>query len=310
MGEAVQRGIELFQKDNPSEDVEFVFEDHKYDAKTAITALHIIRNVGGAELIVVWGNTPASACAPIAQQQKFPMIAASMNPDARKRSFVVTLGAPVSKVVEKIYEQFVTWSIRKPAAVSVDIGNALQALEILNKKLAGILSTKVVSSDEIDFKSIILGLKAKGVDGVVLFLIPQQAMTFLRQAKQMNYLPKIVGGDVFADETFQREAAALTNSFVFIYGSVPKPFMQRVQKLFGSLSYFYETAVGYSLASLASSVVHLDKSNSKVQGVIDRLSKLELSSLPLGNPIFLDTPEEGRHIEVDAGIYSLPVNSE
>ena len=307
MGEAFRRGVELSQRDGLASHVEFIFEDHKYDGRMAVTALHKLRGTDDIDLAIVWGNTPSSSCAPVAEQQKIPMIAESMNPDAKGRQYVVTLGSPIEQLVDRIFEQFDEWKLVNPAAVSVDLGNALQGVELLNKKLNGKLHVKTVASDESDFKTILAGLKSRAVDGLLLFALPDQALMFLRQANQLQYFPKIVGGDVFADRSFQEEVAKLTPNLKLAYGAVDPKFIRRLMDLPESASYFFETASGYALASLAESIAIKAKSAPADANPLSLLGSIDVSGLPLGNMRFVENEEYGRHFEVDGAIYSVPL---
>ncbi len=158
--------------------MQFIFDDNRYDGRTTITALHALRATSGVRFIVVWGNTPSAAASPVAEQHKIPMLAISSNPDARDRRFVVSLGFPLEKLVDCMIRRFKRENVERHAALTVDLGNALEAVRLLDQRLGGGVLQKVVSSDESDFKPIILQLKARQISGLALFLLPQQALTF------------------------------------------------------------------------------------------------------------------------------------
>jgi ABC-type branched-subunit amino acid transport system substrate-binding protein len=218
MGVSFRRGVELWLADHPNSKVSFLYEDHKYEGKAVVTGLHSLRGNSDIQMAIVWGNAPAGAAAPVAEQQKIPTLVISSNPDAKGRRFVASLGPPINIVVDKIVEHAHVAGIKKLGAVTIDMGNAVEVIDRVGQKHVGGVFTKVVSNEEVDFKPVINQLKSRDIDGIVLFLIPQQALTFLRQAKQMQYSPSIVGGDVFAVESFQRSAAQLTPKINFGYG--------------------------------------------------------------------------------------------
>ena len=307
MGEAFRRGIELSQKDGAADHVQFMFEDHKYDGKTALTALHKLRGVDGIDLAVVWGNTPSGSCAPVAEQQEIPMLAVSMNPDAKGRRYVTTFGPPIEALIDRVAKQFDDWNLKEPGAVSVDLGNALLGIEMLKKQLNGKLLVKTIASDESDFKTLIAGLKSKGIDGLVLFATPEQALTFLRQAKGLQYFPKIVGGDVFAEHSFNREALQLTQNLVFVYGAVDARFIKRLAAMDGSTSYFFEVASGYALASMAEHLAMNDQQGSSKANPLSFLDTFDLSKLPVRQMRFLENSDYGRHFEVAGEMYQVPL---
>lgn len=310
MGEAFRRGYDLFQREHPNSPVKHVFEDHRYEGKDTLSALHKLRNVDRADLVVVWGNMPSSSAAPIAESSRIPLLGISMNPDAKDRQFVVTLGPPIEKGVETLFQQLLLWKAERPAAVTVDIGSAIKAVETLRDKLGGKLLIKTISSNESDFKTLIATLKRESIDALVLFAVPEQALTFLKQAKQMNFTPKILGGDVFADDPFQTASADLNGQIFFVYGAVAPTFLDKLFREFRNTSYFFETATGYSVAALVDQVsknpaLREDKSN-----ILDLLTTANLAELPISNLRFLNDSTSGKHFESEAAIYAAPVTKE
>lgn len=298
MGEAFKRGFELFQRENPNSPLEFLFEDHRYDGKAAVSAFRKLKDFNHVDLNIVWGNTPGDSCAPIAEQEKFPTIAISMNPVSKGRTQVLSLGPPLEKLLAKVLEQFKAWNLAHPEAVSIDIGNALKGMEDLKISLNGNFNLTVVASEEADFKSILLGLRARHADGLVLLLMPQQAMTFLKQAKDLNFFPKIIGGDVFADQEFRAAGAKLSPGLSYVYGAVDPVFVEKVASVYRNTSYFFETATGYTVAMLAQRAWA-----SGTPKILDSFASVKLDGVPILGLELKDSQDLGRHFESAGSIY-------
>jgi len=306
MGKAFIDGVELYGQDNPSSParIGFYFEDHRYDGKTAVSALHKLRTVNKVDFLIVWGNTPSGTCAPIAENLKFPMLAVTYNPDAKGRKYVISFGPKVKHGVERIAQQFRDWNLTNPAAVSVDVGNALLAVNMLKEKVDGDLLVRTVSTDEVDFKSILTGLRAKKVDGLLLFAAPNQAITFARQAVELNYRPKIIGGDVFADQSFQQNMVKHLGDLAYVYGAVQTEFLARLKKRSEDTSYFFDTATGYTLAALVDRLSqHRVKAlSSNLINVMRGVSGEDVPVLGLN----LDEDDEyGLHIDTAVKVYRV-----
>ncbi len=310
MGASFRRGVELYRADHPEAQVSFVFEDHKYDGKSAVTALHALRAQKDVELVVVWGNAPSSAAAPVAEQQKLPMLAVSMNPDARGRKFVVSLGSPIERVANTVVEKLRSSGTLHPGAVVIDIGNALEAIELIDRGLGGGALKKIVANEEVDFKPILSQFKSRSIDGIVLFLLPQQALTFLKQAKQMEYFPHIIGGDVFAVESFQKEALEFTQKASLVYGAVNPDFRERLSKIPDGSSYFFEAATGYSVAAISGALVERWKGGASSGDPLEVSSSLDLKGLPISSLEFKEDSSFGRHFEAGVSIYPLAPHTE
>jgi len=304
MGQAFRRGIALYGEEHSgfSKWVVFQYEDHRYDGKATVSALHKLRDTDKVDIVVIWGNTPSGSSAPIAERIKMPMVAISMNPDAKGKKHVISFGPKIEPLVDKVIEKFSEWKLSKPAAVTVDIGNAILGVEMLKEKLDGELFVKIVASEETDFKTLLTQLKLKGVDGLFLLTLPNQALTFLRQATQQKFSPKIVGGDVFAEDIFQKKAGEFPLELTYVYGAVEDRFIKKLKQRFDTSSYFYEAASGYTLASLLHQLAKKRSDNPKID-VIREFRNLKRDDTPIVGLRVLDDDEYGLHYENDAYVY-------
>lgn len=284
----------MYQEDHPDSDLRFVFEDHRYDGKTSISVLQKFKNIDKVDYAVVWGNTPSSTCAPVAERIELPMLGISFNPDAKGRKMVMTFGPKIEDHIDQVVAQFDRWKLETPAAVSIDIGNAVQGVEMLAERLSGKLITKFITNDEADFKSLLVQLRSKGVDGLLLFLMPQQAITFIRQADELEYPLKIVGGDIFAEDAFYESISSYSSEVAFVYGGVSQSFVNRIVKQWSSKSYFYETASGYAIAKLFEAF----------NGDKIRIEEIDKTAMPVLGFQFRNDQAFGRHFGVKSMIYS------
>ena len=302
MGEAFRRGTELAKADGKATKIDFHFEDSKYDGKTTLSALHKLKSSNNIDVAIVWGNTPVGVAAPVAETLQLPMIGLSQNHDARGRKYVITVGPSIEQEIEQIYQQVLSWNIKVPAAVSADIGNALLGLRMLESKLPDGLLIKTFAENENDFKTIIASLKAKSVDGLVLFAVPEQGLTFLKQAKQMNFFPNIIGGDVFATDSFQREAQQLSSKLVFVYGAVSDPFLHRIKTAYADSSYFFETACGYFTSTMLDTLA--SKNESWHERPFIGLKDLTFDTDIIPHAQYIEDAVHGSHVELGMKIYS------
>ena len=305
MGQSFKRGIDLYIEDHPQAKLERIYEDHRYDGKTVVTALHAVSAKAHDGLVIVWGNAPASAAAPVAEQQHIPTLAVSMNSDAKGRGYVVSLGPPLREVVGEILKALQYVGAKRVGAVAVDIGNSLEAIGLISEALGGDVTTKIVSNDEVDFKSVIMQLRSRSVDGLVVFLLPQQALTFLRQAKQLNYSPAIVGGDVFGVDSFRKEAESLSSKVGFVYGAVRPDFINRLAQSPAGASCFFEVATGYSIAAMIDGAVDRSRVLPAGGDILHQLASVDTAGLPLTKIEYSKTNDFGRHFEVGSQYYAI-----
>lgn len=305
MGEAFRRGVELWVKQNQqsAENIEIVFEDHRYDGKSTIAAIQKLSELEQIDLLVVWGNMPSGVIAPIVEQKKLPTILVSMNPDALNRNYVVTLSSKIDLLTKSTVSFFKANRSANPAAVSIDIGNAVVAVQLLSKELGGKLIEYFVPNDSADFNSTIAKLKSKKVDAVFLLTMPEQALTFARQAAAQKFDVPIIGGDIFADTTFQELFISLSSKLAFVYASIAESFIEGLQNEYSNISYFGESAAGWVSIDLISQLgKHAQEGTSKE--FFSYLPKVSFLNSPIEQLELAEDQEFGRHLKHQVGVYS------
>jgi hypothetical protein len=304
MGASFKHGFELYRSDHPESRVQFHFLDHRYEGRETATALHSLRNMHKARISVVWGNTPSSVAAPIAEQQKFPLLAVSSNSDSAGRRFVTTMGPPLTAIAEKLVAHLREVQAVRPGVLMVDLGNATQVAADVERRLGGVTLNKVVGAQEVDFTPAISQLKSRGVDGLVLFLLPDQALTFFKQAKQLQYLPHIIGGDVFAVESFQKRVAPLSQHTSYVYSTVDHVFIERLSTEPAGTSYFGEVAMGYTIAALCDALARRTGATDQPENILDKLSSLPLTGLPIPGLSYQQDSGENRRLITGVSVYA------
>lgn len=123
-GEVVRNGIEMAVAENPANfsTIRFLFEDNQYDSKRAIAAYHKLRLTDQVNLVFAWGEAPALAIAPVAEKDKFPLIALSTDPKPlRNFQYTVRFINSQSEYAEKLVTYLRTQGIKKIGMVMADV---------------------------------------------------------------------------------------------------------------------------------------------------------------------------------------------
>ena len=170
--------------------------------------------------------------------------------------------------------------------------------------LGGNLDIHVVPTEENDFRSLLNQLRSKGVDGMLVFLLPDQAMNFAKQAAEVHFTPPMIGADIFADTQFGDTISKYIPRLAFVYSAVDPRFIERVKSSLGGGSYFFEVASGYTLGELACAL-GTKKEHNKTESLIDEISNFKFRDSPIVGLTLKDDEEYGRHFENDAKIYYL-----
>jgi ABC-type branched-subunit amino acid transport system substrate-binding protein len=252
MGQSFRRGFEMYQSEHPADtsDVDILFDDHRYDGKQSVTSFHQMTGAARVDYFVAWGNMPSETLAPIAESAKVPALFFTNASVAQNRKHVVAMGNRAAGTVQAISDFLLTSQARNPAALSLNVGNALTVVDAVNARLSGRLLVLTFEPDLTSFQPLILRMKKASVDKLILFALPEQALTYARQAAALKFSPETIGGDLFADQTFLRSARSMLKSLNFVYGKVSPEFIERYQKYSEDFSFFFEAASGYSLAEI------------------------------------------------------------
>jgi hypothetical protein len=219
-------------------------------------------------------------------------------PLALNKKWVVSFGPKAIKVMEKIDKYFNDSSCSSVASLSVDLGNALESVEILNSMRSGNLIQHVFSTSEADFKNHIASLKRQSVNCLLLFMLSEQANSFANQLKQFKFTPNIIGGDVFDDYQFLMRTRASALPVAFADGAVTDKF--RKEMLSQKKNFVYSIAVGYVISKIAFDISNISKLS---ENFITNLKLSENTNLPIEELKLLNDEEYGWHFENDIKIY-------
>jgi hypothetical protein len=287
MGQSVNNGLELYKKENPDKvkDITFVIEDSKYDGKETSTVVNKLITTDKVDMLFVWGVTPSEIAAPIADQKKVPTIIGTYLTQSAKHKSVVEFGPSEDSCLDPMVEYLSKDGGEKHdyGAISIDIGSAMSALNAIDRKTGYTMPREFVPSDVTDFKSIITKFKNKKIKRVILFLFPEQALTFLRQAKALSYEVSVLGGDIFAEEKFFIEAKTLTPRLFISYGRIAPWLEEKYRSTYHQASYLSEAGYGYSIGAISSMI--LNKKEALHSSTFRELiAKLPVKELPIAKP--------------------------
>ena len=124
----------------------------------------------------------------------------------------------------------------------------------------------------------------------------------------MKYYPKIIGGDIFAEEDFQKHLRNYPAEVSFVYGSTNETFVDRIKAHYHETSYFYETASGYALASLLSKLARKAGDKRGLE-LITELKQVNPVSPAISDIRLLNDDQYGAHFDVAAALYKATPKS-
>lgn len=239
-GAAARNGIELARKENPVlfSDIEFLYEDHKYEGRMALSAFNKLVTVDNIDLMYLWGYGPVQAVAPVAEQRKQPLIAVTGEQGiALKRDYIVRFCYHGEQAALEILPYLRKKGVKKIGILKTELAFINSILDGLRKNLADGESVEVIDSfqfENTDFKSSITRLKSMSYDAVGVFLGSGQISQFYRQAASQGYDGFTFGTDFFESKTEIVDSGAGIDGAVFPAPFVSEDFKKRYLDQFGN----------------------------------------------------------------------------
>lgn len=253
-GEAVRNGVELAREDakGNATSIIFLYEDDSYEPRKGVVAFQKFRTVEKVNFIFAWGIEPSLAIAPIAEREKFPIIAGSLDPRTIKdKKYVVNAFAPYEEYscrLAKILNDngfkhlgLIKSEVSLFDGLSTGVRNCLlsgQSLELIDSFIPG----------DQDFRSAITKLKNQHYDAVGVYLTTPQLFTFFKQAAELKYKTQFFGPTLFYSRDLVKNAATeLTGSF-FAHNIASKEFSDRYINRFKNDTHVAYAAHAYEIA--------------------------------------------------------------
>ena len=257
-GAAVKQGIDLaISEAEPSfRNLQFVFEDNQYESAKAVSALQKLKNVDAVSLVYTWGEAPLHSIAPIAERQRIPVVAMSLDPGPAigKRYIIRSINYSEQYAI-KTLDYLRSKGLKRLGIINTEDPFFNSMITGLKKHLTQGETLEVVAAvtpDEQDFKPQIAKLKTRQFDAVGVYLLSGQVSQFYRQSKSFDFKTPTFGTDVFESASEIAQAQGGMNGAFYPNIEVPKGFVDTYVKRYGNdtqIAYAYNA---YCFAKLSS----------------------------------------------------------
>lgn len=296
-----RNGTELEIKDNPElfKNVKFIYDDHQYDPKQAISSFHKLVQTEQVDILFVWGSGPCLAVAPIAEQAKVPTFcfAGDQKPNLK---YVVGFVPPFVNYSRELRKYLDTEKISSISAVVSEIPflvNVQHAMEdeYSQRQDVETIPAELVEPSVQDFRSIILKLKSKKIDALALFLLPHQLVPFLQQAEQLHYRPRVLfGADTFNAALARPLHTTLLKGTASVDLIAKQEFTDRYTTIFNTEDNVTFAANAYEFAILAAKLL---QSGAGGDQIIHRLREQEHGDGVAGAWQYRESAKYGQYVE-------------
>ncbi len=283
-GEASKQGFEMLKKEKPETNLEFLYEDSKYDSKIGITAFNKLADVDKPDVIISWGTGPSAAIAPIAERKHQPTILISGDPEIIKgKKYVIDFlnnpldfsKAQVTFLREKGY--------KKIAVVKTEIQYLEAFLEGIENNLVPGETLEVIDSfqpdSSVNFQSAItkikMGLKKNKFDVLAVLLGNGQIGSFYKKMAEQKLSIPTFGSDVLNSKTERINSGPSIEGATFASINLNPDFVDKFASMNSNSDQIAPAANSYDLANLLNDLFSEDYKNNKKLTPEEILAKIE-----------------------------------
>jgi len=259
-GIALVNGIELLNSENSNPNVEYIFEDNKWDSKEAISAFNKLVQIDGVDVVINWGTPTSEAIAPLVGEI-VPFIAITTEPEITALSPYIIRGGfnRPDEYIAKVWEHLRSNDVKKIGVIKTEIvylNSLLNELEKAKNADESVVLIDNFNFGDSDFKSAIAKLSENEYDAIGVLLVSGQISTFYKQAEELGVdLPITFGSDFFESQSEIDGAQGLMNGAVYANTGISEEFVDKYVATFKGSSQMASAGYGYDLAKILNSVV-------------------------------------------------------
>lgn len=293
-GTALKNGFELAiaEQSDKFKNIKFIYEDSKYEGKTALSAYNKLLTIDKPNLFYTWGVSPNEALIPVLAKNNTPTVVETTIKEATiDKPNIVRAARTGEGIAKAIVSNFLNKKDDKVIIVSAEIPffrdiNSFISLNDTNKAVKKI---EYFSGEEQDFKSFILSIKKNKFTTVGIFLLPDQTCNFLKIAAELNYTPRFFGTELFDSKDLIANCPDNIEGIHFTSSNVSKNFRQKYFKTYKLDNYLSHAGQAYDAANIIAQAVYAMNSKEQKIDIIDEITAIKMHSGVVGEFKFSNT---------------------
>ena len=313
-GGAVRNGLQFALEEEPSQfrHVRFIFDDNRYDSKTALSVFHKHKNSDAVSLFFIWGDTPSLAVAPLAEASKSPLVAVLTDPDSvREMTHVVRFISSRHQYAEALVKYLGEKQIKRIGLLYSQSPYNTNHMRSLKASLRSDQELTLIADHlptDLDLKSSILKAKAGNFDMVGLYLHPRQIPVFFRHARSMQFSAPVFGADAFESKTVIEQSLGSMDGAVYPMNPVSPEFHQRYRERFGTDTQIVYAANAYEFAKTMAYLQPKLAADHSPSNILRQLQLISGRSGVLGNYSYRQSERDGQYFEFPIAIKQIRGN--
>jgi len=302
-GVGAKNGIEMARRHRPEsfKNIELIYEDSQWDARTAVSAFNKLRVVDRASLILNWGNPTTEAVASIAEQTRTPLIGMTLDPvPSIGKKFVIRSTNSADQFSARLVEYLKSAGYKNMGVVMAQNTYVEGLYEGIEKSLADDQKIEVVdryNMDDQDFRSSIAKIRGRNYDAIGVFLISGQIHGFYRQMASQNLTVPTFGTDFFESKTEILMSQGGMNGAVYSHLGTSDSFREEYVELHGNDLQIAYAANWYDMAMLLGDVFTNLSKTASAEDIMTSLRESGVRQGVGGEFQYRETPEDGPHFQ-------------
>jgi ABC-type branched-subunit amino acid transport system substrate-binding protein len=239
-GTAVRNGIELLRETNPAafKHIELLYQDSKWDPKTAVEVFHNLHAIQKVDIIYNWGNPTSDAVAPIAERKAVSIIAMSSNHRiAAGRSYIVRSINAAEELGKLLAAHLLARGFKSTGVLLVENTYVQGLYDGMAQEFSKHGTAQAIgpfSLDQQTFGSLLPRIKSSHFDALGVFLVSGQLSSFYRELAVQHFKIPTFSADFLDSENEIRSAGPLVEGAVFPTFDVTDTFREQYLKTFGN----------------------------------------------------------------------------
>lgn len=311
-GIAIKNGFELAKSNTPEnfKNIQFIYEDSKYEGKTAVTAFQKLKNQKNTDLYYLWGVSPTEALLPITEVNKIPVIAETTIKEATANGKYIVRAARTGEVIAKaLTEELAMRNKKKVLFLNTEIpfyNDILKHMEILlPQKGIAVQHIERILPNETDLKSILARVSKIDFDAIGVFLLPAQLINYYKEAKVLNLTQQAFNADILGSNSLINDCTDNVNGTFLSQVGLTKEFQDLYIKTYKNDSHIGQAAQAYDVAELVAELFGNLQGKLNNDQIIAAITKIAPHSGATGNFIFTDTVDGGKELKMPVEINEI-----
>lgn len=302
IGTAIKNGVELARFEHPKllRNLTFIYEDDQFDAKQGISAYRKLIASNHASIIFGFGGYLAHAIGSSVERDKVPFI--NFNFEAAPavgKEFIVRSTNHTDQYMLLLAQHLRKLSTSEFPIIQTDstfLGSMIKSLEKALGDEVQLRSVTTVAPNETDFRTIIAKLRKLSAKQVGLFLLPEQLITFVRQAREVGFSAEYFGTDLCETAAVLPSGASLMEGCVYPDNEVSISFRESYKRRFGNEAQLSFAGSAYDMAVLIGTI-QSEGQLLEPLSIMKSLRSVKDNPGVLGKYSFRDEPAVGQFFE-------------